>query len=465
MQKKSSKNLQNIHCVILAAGMGTRMKSKKSKVLHEISGKPMIEIVLDVARSVASKITIVASQENFADISTLLKLNQELNQECMESIVIQNERLGTGHAVAVAITEIEESVAEKVLILYGDTPLITQETIESMVLERNDITFLGFEDLDVTNQYGRLVVDENSAILHQNQRGRLFEIVEYKDATPEQRQVTICNSGVVCVSKSTLINAIKKLQPSKITGEYYLTDIVAIAGDGGEKCGFLRCDKAEVLGVNSREDLAIVDKAMQKIIKLFHMQNGVTFLLPKTSYVFIGTKIGQDVTIQPNCFIGRNVEIKDCVEIRSCSYIEGCVVESGAFVGPFARIRPNTIIEENVGIGNFVEVKNSKIGKQTKAGHLSYIGDCEIGENVNIGAGTIFCNYNGFEKFQSIVGDGVFVGSNSTIISPVEIAKGTIVAAGSVVTKSTGDNSLVIARSEQTEILNGGEKFRERYGK
>lgn len=461
MNEKSSKNpsiTNNIHCIILAAGIGTRMKSQKSKVLHEVSGKPMVEIVLELARLVGIKTTVVASNENHLEIVKLLQNNNE-------TIVIQNERLGTGHAVATAIAEIEKSNAEKIVILYGDTPLVTKETVEKMALENNDVTFLGFEELDTSNKYGRLIVDEHSAKLHNNERGRLLAIVEYKDANEEQRGVTICNSGVVCISKNTLINALKKLKPSEVTGEYYLTDVVSIANFEGEKCGFLKCEKAEVLGVNSREDLSVVDNIMQKRIKSLHMQNGVTFILPKTSYVFLGTKIGQDVIIQQNCFLGKNVEIKDNVEIRAFSHLEGCVVESGAFIGPFARIRPNTIIQENAGIGNFVEVKNSKIGRKSKAGHLSYIGDSQIGENVNIGAGTVFCNYNGCEKFESKVGDGSFIGSNSTIISPVEIATGTIVAAGCVITKSTQENSLVIARSEQVEIPNGGEKFRKKHGK
>ncbi len=462
MSEKSSKNPSNtpnnIHCIILAAGMGTRMKSQKSKVLHEVSGKPMVEIVLDLARSVGEKTTVVASNENHLEIAKLLKNESE-------TIVIQNERLGTGHAVATAIAEIEKSNAEKIVILYGDTPLVTKETVEKMALENNDVTFLGFEELDISNKYGRLILDEHSATLHNNERGRLLAIVEYKDANDDQKAITICNSGVVCISKNTLLNALKKLKPSEVTGEYYLTDVVSIANYEGEKCGFLKCEKSEVLGVNSREDLAVVDNIMQKRIKSLHMQNGATFLLPKTSYIFLGAKIGKDVTIQQSCFIGKNVEIKDNVEIRAFSHLEGCVVESGAFVGPFARIRPNTIIEENAGIGNFVEVKNSRIGKKSKAGHLSYIGDSKIGENVNIGAGTVFCNYNGFEKFESKVGDGSFIGSNSTIISPVAIAKGTIVAAGSVVTKSTQENSLVIARSEQVELPNGGGKFRKKHGK
>ncbi len=470
MNEKSSKNPtnmpNNIHCIILAAGMGTRMKSAKSKVLHEVSGKPMIQIVVELARLVAEKITVIASNENRAEIAKILQSNATSSETTSnETILVQNDRLGTGHAVLIAIDEIEKSTAEKVVILYGDTPLITSSTIEKMTIESNDITCLGFEELDISNKYGRLVIDEGSANLHNNERGRLLEIVEYKDSTLEQKQITICNSGVICASKTTLINALKQLQPSQVTGEYYLTDIIAIANDGGEKCGFIKCEKSEVLGVNSREDLAMVDKIMQKRVKSLHMQNGVTFLLPKTSYVFLGSAIGRDVIIQPNCFIGNNVVIESNVEIRASSYLEGCVVKSGAFVGPFARIRPNTTIEENAGIGNFVEVKNSKIGKKSKAGHLAYIGDSQIGDNVNIGAGTVFCNYNGFEKFKSTVGNGAFVGSNSTIISPVEIASGTIIAAGSIVTNSTQENDLVISRLEQKAISNGGEKFRKKHGK
>lgn len=448
MEKSSKKEFNGIlHCVILAAGMGTRMKSSKSKVLHEVSGIPMVQIVLEVARSLNANITVIVSEENRTSIELLLKDN--------EKTVLQEERLGTGHAVLMAREQIEKSDAQKVLILYGDTPLVTLETIQKMVQIPKDLIFLGFLEKDTTNKYGRLVTsDEN-----------LLEIVEYKDANAQQREINLCNSGVVCVEKSFLLEALNRLNPSKITGEYYLTDLALIGNTMNKKCGFIVCEKEEVLGVNSRDDLAVVDDIMQKRIKSLHMKNGVTFLLPQTTYIHFNAKIGQDVIIEPNCFIGKNVEIGNVVRVRASSYLEGCVLMDNVIVGPFARIREGTILETGVILGNFVEVKNSHFGKNTKAGHLSYIGDSSIGSGVNIGGGTIFCNYDGFKKYHTTVENNVFIGSNSTIVSPVEIKDGTLVGAGSVVTKSTEKDSMIITRAEEKSIPNGAKKFREKRSK
>jgi bifunctional UDP-N-acetylglucosamine pyrophosphorylase/glucosamine-1-phosphate N-acetyltransferase len=449
MWEKSSKKLvkTNIHCIILAAGMGTRMKSSKSKVLHEISGKPMVEIVLELARKISNKITVVASKENIQDISLFLQND--------EKAIIQEERLGTAHAVLTAKEEIEKSNAEKILVLYADTPLVQIQTLEEISKQKNMVTFLGFQEQDTTNRYGRLITSGNL----------LLEIVEYKDASSSQKQITLCNSGVVCVEKSFLLEALQKLKPSKVTGEYYLTDIAYLANQGKKTCGFVLCEKSEVLGVNSRQDLSVVDAIMQERIKNHHMQNGVTFLLPQTTYIYLGTQIAQDVIIESNCFIGSEVKIMENAEIRASSYLEGCTIHSNVTIGPFARIRPNTELHSGSRIGNFVEVKNSIIGESSKVNHLAYIGDCNIEQNCNIGAGTVFCNYNGFQKFRSTVRKDCFIGSNSTVVSPVEISNGTIVGAGSVITKSTQENSLVIARATQTEIPNGGEKFRKKHKK
>ncbi len=449
MREKSSKKLvkTNIHCVILAAGMGTRMKSSKSKVLHKVSGKPMVEIVLELARKISNKITVIVSKENIQDISLFLQND--------EKAIIQEERLGTAHAVLTAKEEIEKSGAEKILVLYADTPLVQIQTLEEILNQNNTVTFLGFKEQDITNRYGRLITSGNS----------LLEIIEYKDASSSQKQITLCNSGVVCAEKSFLLEALQKLKPSKVTGEYYLTDIALLANEDKKTCGFVLCEKSEVLGVNSRQDLSVVDAIMQERIKNHHMQNGVTFLLPQTTYIYLGAQIAQDVIIEPNCFIGSEVKIMENAEIRASSYLEGCTIHSNVTIGPFARIRSNTELHSGSRIGNFVEVKNSIIGESSKANHLAYIGDCNIEQNCNIGAGTVFCNYNGFQKFRSTVGKDCFIGSNSTVISPVEISKGTIVGAGSVITKSTQENSLVVARATQTEILNGGEKFRKKHKK
>lgn len=442
VETKSRK--KEAHSIILAAGMGTRMKSKRSKVLHEVSGLPMIEIVLRLAREVSKKITVIVSEENQKEINVLLKEG--------EKSIIQKERLGTGHAVNIALESIMQSDAEKVLILYGDTPLVRVETLEDIINKNNDVTFLGFINQDSSNKYGRLVTEGE----------KLIEIIEFKDATDEQRQISICNSGVVCVERNFIIDAINKLEPSNVTGEYYLTDIAHIANSQSKKCGFILCSENEVIGVNSREDLFLVDSIMQERIKKIHMQNGVTFLLPQTIYVHLDAKIEKDVLIEQGCFIGKSVEIKEDVTVRAFSHLEGCILESGVIVGPFARIRPKSFLDKNARVGNFVEVKNAKIGKDSKANHLAYLGDVTVEEGCNIGAGTIFCNYNGFEKFHSNVGKGSFIGSNSTIVSPVNVASGTIIGAGSVIVSSTQEDTLVIARAKEISIIGGGKKFRDK---
>jgi bifunctional UDP-N-acetylglucosamine pyrophosphorylase/glucosamine-1-phosphate N-acetyltransferase len=344
--------------------------------------------------------------------------------------------------------------AEKIVILYADTPLICVETLIKMNEKMSGVVCLGFVESDVTNKYGRLVTNGEN----------LLEIVEYKDASDEQRKITICNSGVFCVDKNLLLEFFDDVKPSGVTGEFYLTDIAEFANRTKKKCIFVECDKEEVFGVNSREDLAVVDSVMQKRIKKQHMQNGVTFLLPETTYVHFDAKISRDVVVQNCCFIGSGVILHEGVEVRASSYIEDCEIDDGAIVGPFARVRGKTKIGKNSRIGNFVEIKNTQLGNNSKANHLAYIGDCEISDDCNIGAGTVFCNYNGFKKFKSKVGKGVFVGSNSTVVSPVEIGEGAIIGAGSVVTKDVEPNAIVVARAEQKSIKDGAVRFRKKNG-
>ena len=442
MEEKSRKKLS---VVILAAGMGTRMKSVKTKVMHEVSGMPMVEIVLNVARKITSDICVVVSSDNKNEIEKLLNDGEEF--------VVQNERLGTAHACMMAKSFIEQTNSGKIVVLYADTPLIKSETLEKMCEINAGVVCLGFPENDVMNKYGRLVCNGES----------LLEIVEFKDASDLQRQITLCNSGVFCIEKNVCLGFFDDVVPSKTTGEFYLTDVVSFANKNGNKCTFIECAKEEVLGVNSREDLAMVDSIMQKRIKQIHMRNGATFLLPETTYVAIDAMIENDVIIENCCFIGRDVTLKSGVEIRANSHIEGCEIESGAVVGPFARIRGKTKIGKNAKIGNFVEVKNINFGENSKASHLSYIGDCDIKSGCNIGAGTVFCNYNGFKKFKSFVGVGAFIGSNSTIVSPVEIGDGAIVAAGTVVTKNVDANAIAVSRVEQKSIPEGAEKFRKKH--
>ncbi len=297
-----------------------------------------------------------------------------------------------------------------------------------------------------------MVVDEN---------GHLEKIVEFKDATAEEKKIALCNSGVMGVAGTQLKNLLAKVKNENAVQEFYLTDIVEIAGELGLKRTFLKTKLEEVLGVNSRFELAKIEEIKQQQLRRKMMDLGVTLLDPSSVYFSFDTKIAQDVVIHPQVFFGPKVAIEKNVEIKSFSHIEGAKILSGAVVGPFARIRPETEIGENVRVGNFVEIKKSQIKKGAKINHLSYIGDSEIGEESNIGAGTITCNYDGYNKSKTTVGRNVFIGSNSALVAPVEIADGAVVGAGSVITKNVAADDLAVSRSKQINLPEGGKKFHE----
>ncbi len=409
----------------------------------------MLNMVIDEAKTLnPQNITIVISNE----MLEIREQIQKTHSEVKINFTIQKERRGTGHAVSCAVKE-NQKIGEKVLVLYGDTPLIEAQTLQKMLkkLDEFSLCILGFED-EEENSYGRLVVDS---------KGHLEKIVEFKDASAEERKIALCNSGVMAIDGKKIHQLLAQIKDNNAAGEFYLTDIVGIAGEMGLKRGFLETEITEVLGVNSRVELAEVEEIKQNQMRTNFMESGVTLLDPFSVYFSFDTKIANDVVIHPQVFFGPKVSIAKNVEIKSFTHIEGAQIAAGAVIGPFARIRPETKIDENVRIGNFVEVKKSHLKKGAKVNHLSYIGDAEVGVEANIGAGTITCNYDGFNKSKTKIGDGVFVGSNSALVAPVEIGDGALIAAGSVITKDVAADDLAFARARQTAIAQGAKKFRE----
>jgi len=443
--------MQNhLSIIVLAAGKGTRMKSDLPKVMHKVAGREMLNMVIDEAsRLHPQDISIVISEE-FSEFSQKI-IGEHLSDKI--SFALQKERQGTAHAVAIGLKNLKKS-ADKILILYGDTPLIEEKTLRAMLkkIDEAALCVLGFE-CESHNAYGRLVVDVN---------GNLEKIIEFKDASAKEKQISLCNSGVVAVQGAWLEKLLAKVKNENAAGEFYLTDIVGIACEMGLKCGFIQTEETEVLGVNSRFELANIENIKQNNLRKKHMDAGVTLLDPQSVYFSFDTKISHDVLINPHVVFGRNVVIEKNVEIKSFSHIDGAEIASGAVVGPFARIRPETKIGENARIGNFVEIKKSSIKKGAKINHLSYIGDSEIGREANIGAGVITCNYDGYSKFKTQIGDGVFVGSNSALIAPVIIGDGAVIGAGSVITQDVLAEDLAVSRACQSNILGGGKKYHNR---
>jgi len=443
---------QALSIIILSAGKGSRMKSSLPKVMHKIAGKTMIDMVIDEALKLDPQdIALVVSQDILAHWQAI-KNNHQSKIEL--SCVIQEQRLGTAHAVSCALKFFRDSkikLGDKVLILYGDTPLLSSLTLEKMLdkLDDSSLCILAFED-DQENAYGRLIIDDSS---------HLEKIVEFKDADVNQRKISLCNSGVMAVDGKYLEQLISQVKNENSAQEFYLTDIVEIAQNHGLKRSFIKTNSAEVLGVNSRSELAQIEKIKQKQIRQKMLENGVTLISPKTVFFNYDTKIASDVIIHPHVVFGSEVEIESDVEIKSFCHIEGALIKSGSAIGPFARIRAHTVIEENSKIGNFVEIKKTRVKRGAKINHLSYIGDSVVGENSNIGAGTITCNYDGYNKFKTVIGDNVFIGSNTSLIAPINIGDNAVIGAGSVITKNVNSEELAVARSKQQNLVDGGKNY------
>ncbi len=430
--------------IVLAAGMGTRMKSSLPKVMHPLAGRPMVSHLLDTVSGLAPDRMVVVVGPDMDVVSKTV---------APHPTVIQADRLGTGHAVAQAKAALGEFDGD-VLVLYGDTPLITRATLERMLAERRGprdpaVVVLGFKPAD-PGHYGRLVVGAEG----------LKAIVEYRDATPDQRENPLCNSGVMAIDGNRLWSLIERVDNKNSKGEYYLTDIVALARADGATCTHVEGDPAELLGVNSRSELAVAEALVQARLRETAMDNGATLIDPATVWFSWDTRIGRDVTVWPHVVFGPGVRVGDNVEIKGFCHFEGCSIKDGVAAGPFARLRPGAEIGENAHIGNFVEVKKATIEAGAKVNHLTYIGDARIGAGANVGAGTITCNYDGFNKSFTDIGAGAFIGSNTSLVAPVKIGDGAVVGAGSVITKEVTPGALAVARGSQMELKGWAERFR-----
>ena len=411
------------------------MKSDLHKVLHPIAGQPMLEHLLAHAAQLAPERQVVVAGHGREQLERTLAGRA--------TIALQEPQLGTGHAVLQAKQALEGFDGD-VLILYGDVPFVRAETMQAM-LERlhgdeyPPIVVLGFEPEDPL-QYGRIIAED----------GRITCMVEHKDATPEQRQVRLCNSGLMAVRSTELFALLERVGNDNSQGEYYLTDIVNIANQDGRFCAVVVTDDAaEVAGINSRGELAQAEARWQARRREQAMADGATLIAPETVWFSWDTKLGLDVTVEPNVVFGRGVSVADGVVIHAFSHLEGATLESGVSVGPYARLRPGAVLKSGSRVGNFVEMKNAVLGEGAKANHLSYLGDAEVGAGANIGAGTITCNYDGYFKHMTIIGARAFIGSNSCLIAPVRIGADAIVGAGSAVSRDVGDGELRLVRAEQ----------------
>ena len=419
--------------VILAAGKSTRMKSTRSKVLHHVGGRSMLEWVADLARSTgAEKIVCVVGEANKDVRAAAEALGLE--------IAVQEPQLGTAHAVSSAKKALK-GFKGNLAILYADTPFVTKRTLNRVYksLETGaDVTVLGFEP-DDPGSYGRLITE----------KGELTAIVEAREASPEELAVGLCNSGVVAASVKNMFWALDRVDNNNLKGEYYLTDIVEILRSKKKRAKAIIADTDEVMGVNSRLDLAVAEMSFQVGMRQAMLKKGVTLRDPDTIYFSHDTKIAQDAEIGANVVFGPGVKIAKHAVIHPFCHIEGTKIGEGAQIGPFARLRPGTEMGAGSKAGNFVETKKAKVGKNSKINHLSYIGDAKIGVGANIGAGTITCNYDGYFKHQTTIGDRAFVGSNSSLIAPVKIGKGAYLGSGGVVTKDVPADALAVARADQ----------------
>jgi bifunctional UDP-N-acetylglucosamine pyrophosphorylase / glucosamine-1-phosphate N-acetyltransferase len=437
---------QKIAAIILAAGKGTRMKSDLHKVLHPIAGRPMLmHLMASVdALSPAKKVVVVGSGKE--QLEKALAGTAEL--------AVQEPQYGTGHAVQQAETALTGFDGD-VLILYGDVPFVPTATMQGMIDRLNGsdapaVVVLAFEPEDPSG-YGRVIV----------QHGRIVKMVEQKDATDAERAVKLSNSGLMAVKSRDLFGLLARVTDDNAQKEFYLTDIVNIANADGRACVAVTTDPYDVAGINSRAQLAEMEGEWQARRRVQAMDDGAALIAPDTVWFAYDTMIGRDVVIEPNVFFGPGVTVADGVTIRAFCHIEGASLASGVEVGPYARLRPGAVLDEKAKVGNFVEIKKSRMGKGAKANHLSYIGDADVGAGANIGAGTITCNYDGYFKYQTVIGERAFIGSNSALVAPVKIGRDAIVAAGSAVTRDVADGELRLVRAEQLIKPGWADRFHE----
>ena len=454
--------IKDVAAIILAAGLGKRMKSDTPKVLHPVAGRPMLFYPVEVVKSLGIKKTIIIVGHKAEKV--IRALNPELRTPNSKLIYVKQEpQLGTGHAVLCAENSLK-TFKGNCLILSGDVPLITKETIQGLLnlhaKKKAVISFISTVVEDPSG-YGRVLRDENNSVIR---------IVEHKDASIEEKAINEINTGIYCISAAFLFSGLKNIKKENAQGEYYLPDLIEVAANQGGRVACLTHIKpAEVMGINNRIELAEANKVMRQRVNNELMLYGVTLLDPDTTYIQHGVKIGKDTTLYPNVFLEENTEIGSrCVieegckvinssigdnsSIKSHSIIESSKTGKHVSIGPFARLCPDSKIEDKARIGNFVEIKKSRIGRGTKANHLTYIGDATIGEDVNIGAGTITCNYDGMKKHQTIIEDGAFIGSDTQLVAPVKVGKNAYIGSGSTITKNVPAGSLALSRVEQRVV-------------
>ncbi|OIQ33563.1 MAG: UDP-N-acetylglucosamine diphosphorylase/glucosamine-1-phosphate N-acetyltransferase [Alphaproteobacteria bacterium MedPE-SWcel] len=434
----------SIALVILAAGKGSRMNSDLPKVLHPIAQASMLEHAMTAGRALDPARTVVVAGHESEQVRAAVA---EIDAEA--TVVLQTEQLGTGHAVLQARDALLGFEGD-VVVLYGDTPFVSQDTLERMIEARSraDLVILGFEATDPA-RYGRLVMQGDS----------LDRIVEFKDATEDERAISFCNSGLMAADAAVMFRLLKKVGNDNASGEYYLTDLAELARAEGRSVTAVACPEEETLGINSRADLAAADAVFQSRARAALLDLGVTLMAPETVYLAFDTYIGRDTVVEPNVVFGPGVTVESGALIRAFSHLEGCHVSRGARVGPYARLRPGAELAEDTHIGNFVEIKNAEIGEGAKVNHLSYIGDASVGKATNIGAGTITCNYDGVLKHRTEIGARAFIGSNTMLVAPVRVGHEAMTASGAVITKDVGDGDLAIARVPQVNKPGRAEKL------
>ena len=427
--------------ILLAAGLGTRMRSQLPKALHPLAGRPMLNHLIAACEGVFDRIVVVVGP----DMPALEAAASP------HPTVVQAERLGTGHA-ALQAAPLLNGFEGDVAVLYADNPLISAETLRRLRAARQEsgLALLAMRPADPA-KYGRVVQDA---------AGNVERIVEFADASAEERAIGLCNAGVLCAPAADLFRWLRGVRNDNRAGEYYLPDIIPLAVSDGQRVRAVEAPEAELRGINSRLELADAEAEVQARLRHAAMANGATLIQPGSVVFCHDTVLGQDVTIEPHVVFGPGVQVESGATIRAFSYLEGCTVRGGAVVGPYARLRPGTVVGPFAHVGNFVELKNTTLGVGAKANHLSYLGDSDIGAKTNIGAGTITCNYDGFAKYRTTIGEGVFVGSDSVLVAPVKLGDGAFVAAGSVITQDVAADAMAFGRARQAEKPGAAAEFR-----
>ena len=426
--------------VLLAAGLGTRMKSALPKALHRIAGRPMLHHLIDSCAGLFDRIVVVVGPD----------MEAVAEASAPHAVVVQAERLGTAHAALQAAALFGDG---DVAVLYADNPLIRPETLTRLLARRGDgqtgLALLAMRPAD-PERYGRIIAQD----------GDVRRIVEWADATEAERAVGLCNAGVLCAPAAEFTRWLRAVQPSPAKGEYYLTDCVALAVAEGRRVAAVEAPHTELRGINSRSELAEAEATVQGWLRRAAMDGGATLTAPDTVFLCADTRLAPDVTVGPHTVFGPGVSVEGGAEIRAFSHLEGCRVGPGAVIGPYARLRPGTVVEQGAQVGNFVELKATKLGAGAKANHLSYLGDSSVGAGSNVGAGTITCNYDGYAKHRTEIGAGVFVGSAAVLVAPVSLGDGAFVAAGSVVTRDVAPDAMAFGRAVQVDKPGRAASFR-----